>query len=296
MSCRWLWAFVLVGLLTTAATPALESVPRVLVRDAVVQGERDMKLRWPIGVASAHAGEIVVVDASNSRAIAFRYEDEQWKGAVAVTLPATPVGIDHDGNRYMVAMRGGQGLAALEGEGLQRRSIALPGGAVPTLVAARPGGGFLIYDALGHQVIALDANGTPGAGIPVKSGATALAVSPSGGFFLAYAGSSEIVQYDARGSELETLSVPGVDPVPAWPVWIRAATGGEIEVLDGHGSRVAVLDRSGRLVGAAARAGWEPGLLRFPADAATLEDGRLAIADTGNGRVQLFRRSTEDGP
>ena len=39
------------------------------------------------------------------------------------------------------------------------------------------------------------------------------------------------------------------------------------------------------------RKGWEPGLLLFPAGIARLPGGLVVVADEGNGRAQLFRRS-----
>ena len=84
--------------------------------------------------------------------------------------------------------------------------------------------------------------------------------------------------------------MPGLGPAPAWPVGLIVEDNGEIVVADRHGGRILVLDTSGRWIGSGSRRGWEPGLLRFPSDIARLPDGRIVVADQGNGRIQLLRR------
>jgi len=50
-----------------------------------------------------------------------------------------------------------------------------------------------------------------------------------------------------------------------------------------------VLESGGQLAGTGSRQGWEAGLLRHPSDIAMLVDGRVVVADQGNGRIQIFR-------
>jgi hypothetical protein len=64
-----------------------------------------------------------------------------------------------------------------------------------------------------------------------------------------------------------------------------------VVVVDRHSGRLLVLDVAGTVIGMGSRQGWEPGLLMFPAGITRLSDGTLAVADEGNGRVQVFRRT-----
>ena len=72
---------------------------------------------------------------------------------------------------------------------------------------------------------------------------------------------------------------------------LAAEPGGNLLVVDRHAGRVLVLDANGQVAGVGARKGWEPGLLLFPAGIARLPGGAVVVADEGNGRAQLFRRS-----
>jgi hypothetical protein len=56
---------------------------------------------------------------------------------------------------------------------------------------------------------------------------------------------------------------------------------------------VLVLDAAGQVAGVGSRKGSEPGLLLFPAGIARLPGGLVVVADEGNGRAQLFRRSAQ---
>jgi tripartite motif-containing protein 71 len=65
-------------------------------------------------------------------------------------------------------------------------------------------------------------------------------------------------------------------------------------IVDRHGARLVVLDAEGRIEGLGSRRGRDPGLLLFPAGITALPDGRLAVADQGNGRIQIFHRIKEE--
>lgn len=60
-------------------------------------------------------------------------------------------------------------------------------------------------------------------------------------------------------------------------------------VSDAHLDQVALFDGAGRLLAAIGRRGQQPGEFSFPAGLATSGHGRLAVADSLNSRVQVFR-------
>jgi DNA-binding beta-propeller fold protein YncE len=102
---------------------------------------------------------------------------------------------------------------------------------------------------------------------------------------------------DAGGEVEEEWDVPGLTPVPAWPTALAVDSLGNLFVVDRHGGRVVVMDSRGRERGFGGRRGWTEGLLLFPTSIALIPDGRVAVADQGNGRVQVFSASFgEDSP
>jgi hypothetical protein len=104
-----------------------------------------------------------------------------------------------------------------------------------------------------------------------------------------------ILRYGSQGTVEATWEVPGLEPAPAWPSGLAASDLGDLLVVDRHGGRVLRLDARGRPAGASARRGWDPGLLLFPSAVVLMPDGRIAVADQGNGRVQVFRMGKEAG-
>jgi len=262
--------------------------------DEVVRPEGERALRWPVGVAAASADELVVADAYESRLVVLERQGVEWGQVREIELDGAPYAVAHDGNRYAVSLRGDAGLVAVEGDRHQLRRIALPAGTVPGALAAVDGGGFLVYDLSSGDVLKLDGSGSAAGRWTVDGPVTGLAAAPNGGFFATVAHRAEVLFHGADGRELQRFTVPGEGPVPAWPTGIVREAGGNLLVVDRHSGRLLKLDVSGRLEGRGARMGWDPGLLRFPAGIGWLPDGRLAVADQGNGRIQLFRLVSGD--
>jgi hypothetical protein len=285
---------VLLALGIAQASWAQGSAARLLVWDEVVQAaDEEDALRWPVGVAAASADELAVADIYDSRLLIFIRKATSWTLERKVPLAGTPIALAHDGERYAVSLRQSAGLYAVEGDRYQLRRIALPGGAVPGALAGRVGGGFLVYDLASSSIVKLDSGGGAAGTVEVDGFVTALAATPGGGFYAAFADRAEIRQYGSNDAELQRWTVPGTPPVPPWPSGVAMAPSGDLVVVDRHLGRLDVLDSSGRLEGVGSRRGWDPGLLRFPAGLALLPDNRVAVADQGNGRVQLFRWAPE---
>ncbi len=286
----------ILGLVATLASPAAAQRPaaRFLAFEAVLQGQGDSELRWPVAVAAGSALEIAVADAYGARLVIFAGTGGGWSAGHSVPLGAAPLAVVHDGRRYLAALRGRGDLATVEGTGATLGSLPLPAGVVPGALAAVEGSGLLVYDAAGDRVLALDDAGHLGAETPVEGGVTALAAAP-GGFYAVYAGQARVRRYASGGRIADEWQVPGQQPTPAWPDGIVVEPGGGLLLADRHGHRILAFDGAGRLAGAGSGQGWEPGRLLFPAGMTRLADGRLVVADRGNGRVQIFRRLTSGG-
>ena len=268
---------------------------RVLVFEEALQGTEDREVRWPVAVAAASAEELAVADVFGERLLVFRRLGAGWQAARRLDLPAAPVGLVRDGERYVVSLRGAGGLLALEGEDLLQRRLSLPEGVAPGALAAVPGGGLLVHDRTGGRILRLAPDGRVVGEVPGAGRVTGLA-AVAGGALAAFGDEGVLRRYDAAGRLEATWPVPADGPVPSWPAGLAVTAGGQALVVDRHNGRVVVLDPAGRPVGFGSRQGWDPGLLRFPADLALLPDGRIAVVDHGNGRVQLFHRSGEGAP
>jgi len=285
---------VLVVVCVTAALAlpvAAAGLPRMLIWEEALNGNDDLRLRWPVAVATATEGEFAVADAFEPRVIVFKKTGLAWQVAGSTSLPGPPISMTHDGKRYVVAMRGDHGLIAIEGEQLLHRRVGLPRGVVPGPLAARPDGDLMVYDFAGRRILRLRRDGGVAGEIAIDGQVTALATTPGGAFYAAIGQDASILRFNANGELTARWEVPGVEPTPAWPSAITAIAGQGVAVVDRHGGRVVFLDDVGNAVGVGARPGREPGLLKYPAGIDRFPDGRLAIVDGGNGRVQIFRRN-----
>ncbi|HUP43386.1 MAG TPA: hypothetical protein VM599_09270 [Thermoanaerobaculia bacterium] len=283
------------ALLGPVAAPLAAQGAPALVFEEALRGSEEREVRWPVAVAAASADELAVADAFGPRLLVFRRAGVGWQAARVAELPGAPAGLAWDGARWVVSVRGGGGLVALEGEDLLQRRLPLPAGVVPGALAALPGGGLLVHDAAGGRILRLGADGRSAGEIAVAGPVTGLAAAP-GAVMAAFGHEGVVRRFDAAGGVEATWTLPADGPVPAWPAGIAVSPAGDTYVADRHNGRIAVLDPTGRVTGFGARKGWDPGLLLFPSGIALLPDGRLAVADQGNGRVQLYRRTGGGAP
>jgi hypothetical protein len=282
-------------LLLPPATAQQQQLDPSLDWEEVARPEGDIALRWPVALAAGSANELAVADVYESRLLILAKQGLSWTLVRKIDLGGAPYSVAHDGNRYLVSLRKGAGLLAVEGELHQLRKIALPAGVVPGVLAGVPGGGFLVYDFGSGDVLKLDAGGSVTDRWPVDGPLTGLTVVAGRGFLATVAHRAEVLFHDTDGNEIQRFDVPGDSPTPAWPTGIVKAPGGNVFIVDRHAGRLLEMGLGGRAEGRGARKGWAPGLLRFPAGLALLPDGRLAVADEGNGRVQIFRPVPGDG-
>lgn len=255
-------------------------------------GDDEQRLVWPTAVAAGAADEIAVADAAGPSLWIFRNQGAGagWVRHTSIGLPSAAYGLSCGADRYLLSTRESGRLFAVERAGYALRELTLAPEVTPGALACLPDGGVLVHDLASGRLLIL------GAGLEVRNSVilpgtvAALAAGPAGGFYATFPQAGEVRRYGANGEELAVAKVPGLVPAPAWPVGLIVEASGEIIVADRHGGRLLVVGTSGGLVGSGSRRGWEPGLLRFPSDIAKLSDGLIAVADQGNGRIQLFRR------
>jgi len=291
---RLVTMMTLLSCVTAVPLVAQTRVSRVLVLEDSLHGTEEQEIRRPVALAAASAEEIAVADAHGPRLLLFHKVGVSWQLDQSVPLPGAPVGMAHDGSRYVVAMRERKGLVAFEGPNLLQRRIGLPKDVEIGPIAAWPDGRLLAYDYVGQRVIELSPDGLLKGIVEIDGRVTGLATAPSGGFYVALGQEATVLRYDAGRQLSSAWEIPGVGPVAAWPVALAVEPGGDVLIADRHASRLLVLDVGGKPVGIGSRRGWERGLLLLPNAIARLGEGRILVSDTGNGRVQIFRRTDSD--
>lgn len=289
--CEATLAILLLALSLPSSGVGQSSPPRVLSYLETLKGTEDSELRWPVAVAAAGEDDVAVADAHGARLFRFRRVGVSWSLDATVEMGAAPVGLTWDGTRYVASLRQRNGLVAFEGAALTRRVLPLPEDVVPGALAADSSGDLLVYDLAGGRVLRLSGQGEPSAEVAVEGPVTALATRAAGGFFAAVAAQGRVLSFDANGGLAGQWSLPHSEHVPAWPVGLATEPGGTLFVVDRHSARLLVLDAGGGVIGLGSRRGWEPGLLLSPAGIARLPNGLLLVADQGNGRAQVFRRT-----
>ena len=291
-SLNWLAISLIVALpaLPIGGTAAAEvNLPRTVVFEGVIQEDENSELRRPVTLAAGPGTELAVADTHGSRLLFFKDTGVEWALSTTVELPATPLSLAHDGDRYLLSLRQAPWLIALEGDRHQIRNMPLPQDTAPGSVAALPDGGFLIHDLTQGRVLELTRGGTVTVRATIGPEAGVLESTAGGGFYALFPTTSEVRRYDAEGKEIDRWAVPGAGPIPAWPAGLVIEPSGSVIISDRHGNRLIRLNSGGRPDGIGSRRGWAPGLLMFPSHLARLADGRVAVVDQGNGRVQIFR-------
>lgn len=288
---------------TTAQSGAPQGVrlQTLLALDEIFAGGEELDLSLPVAIAAGPAGELAVADAGGPSLWILRRAGAIWQAERVLDLPGVPVALIRYAGAYLLSIRGtagsSPGLVAYEGTTLLQRRLPVPAGVVPGALASVPSEDrLLLYDLAGSRVLRFSADGelasfaAAGEGVVVEGRVSGLVATPGGGFLAAIAERGEIRRFGAAGELEASWSLPATDGKPAWPTGLALEPGGDVVAVDRHGHRLLVLSSDGTLEGAGSRRGWEPGLLLFPADVTRLEDGRLAVADLGNGRIQVFRR------
>lgn len=192
----------------------------------------------------------------------------------------------------------------------------------PRGVSALPGGGLLIADTgnnrirkvVGGVITTVAGNGTPGfsgdGGPAIDASLNApgdVAALPDGGFLIADTGNDRIRHVDSRGRITTVaggrrVSAPSGDGGPATaaalaaPARVVPLPGGGFLIADTgyHRIRRVDVDNTIRTVAGTGTAGYAGdggpagrAQLNAPEGVATLADGSIVIADTGNERVRL---------
>jgi hypothetical protein len=292
LAWRCLALLVAVASMATGPSAAQGKGATLYAFEEAVAGDDELRLRWPTAVAAGGVDEIAVADAAGPSLIIFRDQGgaDGWVVHLSVELPAPAYSVSCGAERYLVSTRRPGVLLTIGKGDYALRELVLPAGITPGAATCLVDGQLLVHDLAAGRLVVLDSALKVRTTVEIAETIAGLAAGSGGGFYATVPGAAEVRRYGANGEELSSLTLPGLDPTPAWPVGLIVEPSGEVVVVDRHGGRILVMGASGRWAGSGSRRGWEPGLLRFPADLARLPDGRIVVADQGNARIQLFRR------
>jgi hypothetical protein len=231
------------------------------------------------------------------RLVVFREAtDGSWSSQRVVELPEAPASLIAVNEVYFLSLRPSGGLYSVDRETYKPRRLPLPQGVTAGRLGHAGDGGFLALDNGSGDVLHVSAEGSLVSRTPIRGPAVAVVEGPGGALFTLDPVSAEVRPAGEGASARDPRGLEGEAGDPPWPIDMAATSSGSLYVLDRHRGRVFLLDGTGALAGVGARRGREPGLLWYPAALALMPDGRLAIADQGNGRAQVYRRLEEAGP
>lgn len=282
------WLAILIAF-NLAPVQAQRRPDRVLSLDEVLKGSEDSNLRWPTAVAAASGDQVAVTDIRESRIFFFKRIGVSWTLEQVAELPASPVDLIWERDRYVISTRRSGLLYTVGGPGAPIDELKIPAGLRPGALASQPSGGPLVYDQGSSKIVRIGRQGQMVDSVAIDEFVTGLEARKGGGWLAAIGAKAQIAVFEANGRESNRWTLPSDGPVPAWPAGITIDSEGRIYVADRHNGRILVLDSSGRWVGLGSRKGWDAGLLIRPAGLAKLPGDRLLVADQGNGRAQLFR-------
>lgn len=258
------------------------------------QREEDrLFLARPFGVALGDGGALFVADPDGPRVVRIdargtledlRCGDAPWAAPMALALAEDGALLVADAGAGAVVRWTERGCSVL-GAGLLER---------PTGVAATPQR-IWVADPPSHQVLALSPTGE----VVVRIGAqgqgdgrfhfpSAVAVAPDGTVLVVDALNFRVVRLSAEGRWLGAFGEAGEDGDGlARPKALAVGGDGTILVSDAQRDAVLAFAPDGALLWRAEATGEGAGRFAHPAGL-SLREGRLAVADSHNHRIQVF--------
>jgi len=261
-------------------------------------------LGYPTRIAQGRSGRIAVTDARLGAAfvldaaLAPAAEAGGIGGAlgVAVTDDGTPC-VGSASRRAVLCLEPGGKVRAL-GEGLV---------AMPNDLAFDHAGRLYVADSAADRVQVLERSGalarTIGAGPAPAALAFPAAVAiayppahPQGELYVADQRNGRVAVFDLRGGFRRALGQPAPAFGTAWQGRFSRLQAlavdalGRVHALDAYQGQVQVLDgETGAFLEAYGAFGSGPGQLSVPLGLAILRDGRVVVANAGNGRLEVLR-------
>jgi sugar lactone lactonase YvrE len=226
-------------------------------------------LNYPVGIATDASSTVYVADFRNDQVAAFTAD-----GVYQRVFPD---------RKKMV----GKGSSGQDGQGIAVTAVAAGNGRVYASDAFQ----VFTFDTDGRFI---SQRGRPGRDREALDHPNGLALAADGTLYVADSNHNRIVAYDPKGRILWELGRIAKGPADqaardfGLPRGLAVMGDGSILVADALDSRLVRVSRDGKVVAVYGESGSEPGQLSAP-NAVAVSGDLIAVADRGNGRVQLLR-------
>ncbi len=271
-------------------------------------GPTDSAMVRPFALALHPAGGLLVADPGRQRVHFYDWARRRYlalEGAPAAPL-SSPVGVAAlpDG-RILVSDSRLERVLAFDADGKPLGDFCPPGTLARPAGLAVAAGAVFIADVLHHRIAVFDLQGRPLRQFGRRGDApgefnypTHLAAAPDGRLLVADSMNFRLQLLSPEGAPLAEAGGLGSAPGRfANPKGVALDRHGRIYAIEGLHDVLQIFDDQGRLLLNVGAPGQGPGEFWLPAglclDAAT---GRLYVADSYNGRVQIFQLLPEVAP
>lgn len=261
---------------------------------------------YPTAVAVDNNGYIYGADGATDRILVFT-EDGQFIRAFGSTGQGNgnfslPAGLayangllyvaDEHNNRIEIVNSEGTYIDKFGSFGTGNGQFNLPSGVFLSTITNR----IYVADQGNNRIQVFDLNtkgfilkfGTPGAEPGKLNAPTAVIADAAGNIYVTDGNNRRIQKFDANGNYIKTLSTAGQLSAPTA---LATDGGGRIYVTDATKNQLLVYTYNGTLLKAYGSGGGAFGLFNRPAGVTLDKNGKIYIADQGNGRIQVLASS-----
>ena len=255
-------------------------------------------LKQPMGVACSE-DSFIVADSGNGRLLKYSFLDGEVKAEAEFKVPEllhpVTVGINSKGDifaldgikrRIVRLSPDGKFISFVEPAGMPSQSSY-----VPKSFYIDKSDNMYILDIFSERVIVLDPEGAYLKQIKFHEDtgfASDVSVDFKGNVLLVDSINARIF-YAAKGSEVFSPLTESLRNHVRFPTNLTTDKRGRIHLVDRNGSLIISLGQDGSFLGQSSGFGWKDGLLNYPSQICMNSKGEVAIADTNNSRVQIFK-------
>ena len=288
--------------------PTETAVPSPVEVVSIIAGD-PMPVGRPIGLALDNPGNLYVVDVNDSRVLKFDPSGSflsSWgtrgtgEGEFNITTHGGGrIAVDDQGNVFVVDSSSRVQKFDSQGEflsswGSPGKGDGQFGSRVSLAVDGR--GNVYVGDIDNHRVQIFDNTGEflqtwggLGSGGAELFGPVGITVDRDGVVYVVEFLNGRVQQFDENGTSLSRFFIQPVDGKLLTPGDLAIDSQGNIYVTDWSYHRVVMLSNSGEVLGAWGEPGTGEGQFQEPWTIAVAPTGEIYVADSLNGRIQVFK-------
>jgi hypothetical protein len=284
-------------LLVAANSYSAETV-QLMYSSAIYIDAKGGSLSLPEGVACGETANVVVADTGNGRLLKYTFQDGILKGGEELRAAEVPRPVRvHtnsagdifvlDGKQRRIVHLGPDG--AFKGY-VDPTGIPAPATVVPKSFKIDASDNMYVLDIFGGRVLVLDPAGKYLRHIdfPEKFGFISdVAVDSKGTIFILDSTKAMIYAADKNAKVFSPLT-KSLEEYVNFPTDMTVDSSDLLYLADQNGSGVVVIAQDGSFRGRPVTFGWNPGLVRYPAQLCINNKGTFFVADRENSRIQIY--------